>query len=562
MSNVTRPDGGLGNRSNYFLNSGCNPNSGICVPVTGIKVIIDVTRDIVSNIGFSFQLNASTPKHANVSLQQYCFNVGGSGTATSIDYKIDNWPSKGFTSVPGDLINHGGPLLTLTQNSPGPTLPAGYQLIIELFNDSAEGPPGTISAVEFIVIDNHGNRKTSGKIALVGLLLTPHKAGKKANDADLAPISAFTFNLIGIPTGRQSYLSSGAGTITYSAMTALTVLKEKPHACVSPGDITAEEANSVYGELAAGPFEPGHSVIQTFGTVEPPPFVPGGPFAVSQQIGADQTNVYAVNREGQLVVFSAHGSGRWSASKPLGPTGLARQGAPVVASRQFDSNNRTDVFLMSQDGQLNMFWATGDGDWNGPVQVGPTKVTSDSNTVNLAVSRQFGAPSHTDVFLVDKHGTLNMLSVLGAGSSSAPPKLIGPAKSFPVGAPLAASPRFGAPNQTDVFVVDNQGALNLFSDQGKGSWSAQPAPAGTFPKRAYVAASQRFGVSDQTDLYIVGSDGQLNVFSVQGTGENGAMPRRLVRRGWLCQGSADGGVAAALGVEMGPWCLWWIQRGS
>jgi hypothetical protein len=47
-------------------------------------------------------------------------------------------------------------------------------------------------------------------------------------------------------------LSSGAGTITYSAATPLTVLNLEP-TCTESDYITAETANSVYGPMEPGP---------------------------------------------------------------------------------------------------------------------------------------------------------------------------------------------------------------------------------------------------------------------------------------------------------------------
>ena len=63
---VPAPHGGLGSKNNYFLYSDCNP-------VTGLSVTIDITKDIASDIGFSFQLNAYSPEGANCVWQQYGF---------------------------------------------------------------------------------------------------------------------------------------------------------------------------------------------------------------------------------------------------------------------------------------------------------------------------------------------------------------------------------------------------------------------------------------------------------------------------------------------------------
>jgi hypothetical protein len=66
MGNVTRPNGGLGSGSNYIIASDGNS-------LQNLKVTIDVTEDLVSTIGFSFQLNGYSPAGAISAWQQYFF---------------------------------------------------------------------------------------------------------------------------------------------------------------------------------------------------------------------------------------------------------------------------------------------------------------------------------------------------------------------------------------------------------------------------------------------------------------------------------------------------------
>ncbi len=80
-------------------------------------------------------------------------------------------------------------------------------------------------------------------------------------------------------------------------------------------------------------------------------------------------------------------------------------------------------------------------------------------------------------------------------------------------AKLAASNQFGIPNQTDVFAVDGNGSLRVSWVVSAGAWNgpAQIGPAGLFPSRAAVASSNQFGIPNQTDVFAVGRDGALNV---------------------------------------------------
>jgi hypothetical protein len=67
---------------------------------------------------------------------------------------------------------------------------------------------------------------------------------------DLEPITAFEFELVGFNGGQSTELSSGAGTITYSAKEALTPGGAVPGCTV--GDAPTEEtANTLYTALPA-----------------------------------------------------------------------------------------------------------------------------------------------------------------------------------------------------------------------------------------------------------------------------------------------------------------------
>jgi hypothetical protein len=91
----------------------------------------------------------------------------------------------------------------------------------------------------------------------------------------------------------------------------------------------------------------------------------------------------------------------------------------------------------------------------------------------------------------------------------------------PAGAHLAASPQFGVPNQTDVFVVDANGALRVTWVQGAGTWNgpATISPNGSASVGGHLAASQQFGIANRTDLFSVLDNGAVQVSWVDGTGK-------------------------------------------
>ncbi len=502
---VLAPSGGLGSNSNYFLASDCSP-------VTGLSVTIDVTQDILSDIGFSFQLNCYSPQGANSFWQQYIMEFDtANGTPLKIFAMVDNWPSDSHRQAlnepaGSDLINTGGqPMLTL----PTAALPVGYKIMITLEYDKEYN----VNGAKFTVIDTKG-KSTVKEIVLESLNANHTNPPKRITTADLAPIYAFELNLVGRTNSQNTYLLTGAGTFTYAATSSLTVLSKKPVCVAGQGIDTAETANSVYGALPAGPSK---SISQSFATLMLNPYSVGGPFAVAQQVGADQTDLFVVNSMGQLVVFYVQNNTHWSVSKPKGPAGMTIPGAAVAVTPHFGVPNRTDVFVVDQERQLNLFWVDGLGEWNGPQPIGTKPMTRAG--AHLAASQHFGTTNQTDVFVIDKDGQLTTFWATGAGDWQGP-KVISAAGLAHPGAPLAVSQQFGA-DQTDIFVVDSNGQLNVFSANGAGKWTGPLllGPKDFAPSGADLAVSQHFGVFEQTDVLLVDNHGQVNVFSITGTSQ-------------------------------------------
>ena len=82
------------------------------------------------------------------------------------------------------------------------------------------------------------------------------------SSADLSPIVAFELDIVGFDNAQTTTLSSGSGTITYTATNAMAVANAEPSYCEFDGG-TAETANTAYGELPTGSST---AFVQTFGT--------------------------------------------------------------------------------------------------------------------------------------------------------------------------------------------------------------------------------------------------------------------------------------------------------
>ena len=265
---------------------------------------------------------------------------------------------------------------------------------------------------------------------------------------------------------------------------------------------------------------PGGAVYLNYRKQAPVIAVAGGGVAASEQIGLTQTDVFFVDKNGTLNVTWVVGAGNWGGPGQIGPAGLFPPGAPVASSRQFGLN-QTDVFVVDKHGSLQVMWVVNAGAWGGPGQIGPTGLFPPG--ASIAASQQIGL-NQTDVFIVDKNGNLQVMWVVNAGAWGGPGQM-GPAGLFPPGAPIAASRQIGL-SQTDVFVVDKHGNLQVMWVVNAGAWGGpgRMGPAGLFPPGAPIAASQQFGLS-QTDVFVVDKQGSLQVMWVVNAGAWGGPGR-------------------------------------
>jgi hypothetical protein len=248
------PRGGLGSNNNYFMFTPLA--GGGCANLLNVSVTIVVTQPIVwastgpstppgaafAPPGFSFQLNCYSPKQNSNPLypawQQYIINLW----SAQLWGAINTWHTFSIPVIlpgPNEYKTALGPAL------PSNTIPAGYTLTIKLGNDSS----GNVNSVTWVV---NGVSYTSSPPTIPGLLVA-----NGLSATDVAPIVAFTLDLVGPVNGESAVLLSGAGTITYSAKSPLTVTNQEPTQCVEQlTGFTLETATSSYGVLPANPGNP------------------------------------------------------------------------------------------------------------------------------------------------------------------------------------------------------------------------------------------------------------------------------------------------------------------
>lgn len=232
---VAPPARGLSGSSNYIFDSGCRN-------IPGPYVVLYVGQDLRSDIGFSIQVNASSPAGAEPDAwQQYGFKIVGN----SIQGFINNWVNQ-TTMIVCDAID-----LCPTPITNG--LPAGYSLALYLTTDDVDNVTGAI----YQVYDSNGNQAANQSFSVdqarCNCALPPAYTCTGFQPGDLSPTTALTVEIVGPGGGSAAtFSSSGSGVIEYGANALLTPLSSLP-ACVETPLETAEQSNAVYGTLNGCP---------------------------------------------------------------------------------------------------------------------------------------------------------------------------------------------------------------------------------------------------------------------------------------------------------------------
>lgn len=255
---VPTPEGGLAQNHNYWIYSNCNP-------ITDLKVTIVVHEDMVyesttkgKGKGFAFQLNAFSQIGENIIVgwQQFVFGIKTpTSPQTEFHGQLDIWPVShtinGISTGGNNLINLGA---VVVNSLPSNGVPEGYTLTISLGTDNSS----RVNSATFSVTDpNSNNGQPYSTTITTGTPQDPKQLASSLppqlqgpiTDVDLAPILAFQLVLVG-PDETHVLLSSGAGTITYSASSPLTALNSPPP-CIK-NTVTGESTNSVYSTISVG----------------------------------------------------------------------------------------------------------------------------------------------------------------------------------------------------------------------------------------------------------------------------------------------------------------------
>jgi hypothetical protein len=198
-------------------------------------------------------------------------------------------------------------------------------------------------------------------------------------------------------------------------------------------------------------------------------------------------------------------------SSPSGPSGLA----PV----QSDSGQASDTVTvpLNATGQPVSYTFTVTATGSAGSASAAVSVTVSSLVSGGYATPRYGAPGQTDVFGVAADGALTV--TWATGRSEWATAALTAAGFAPPGAAIATSPQYGVADQTDVFVTGRNGAVELLWASGDGVWHSAPvsAPGFALPGAA-LATSPQYGVAGQTDVFVTGANGAVDLLWASGQG--------------------------------------------
>ncbi|MGH6655721.1 MAG: hypothetical protein ACRDVE_11005 [Actinocrinis sp.] len=246
---------------------------------------------------------------------------------------------------------------------------------------------------------------------------------------------------------------------------------------------------------------------------------PAGALMTGYQSKGAQLDVFAVDRDGMLRVYSTPGRS-WEAD--VVPEAVGIPPGACLATGYQGGGSVLDVFVVGRSGEPLVFQGTDDGRWR------PTRVplpTALPHGANLTTGYQNGGARLT-AFAIDRDGQLQAVSESGDGSwrvESPTARLNGDGLELPPGAPLAVGYPGGAGELT-VFTVDARGRLCAIR-RGRLGWESQVLPASGLHSPAGLATGYQHA-GRQLLVFVVDEDGRLRQYAqdYDGTWSVGLIP--------------------------------------
>jgi len=246
--------------------------------------------------------------------------------------------------------------------------------------------------------------------------------------------------------------------------------------------------------------------------ISAPGLAPVGACLAAAKQFDQQLNVFFIGRDGGLYVTWVVDLGIWQGPQLISQTGIAKPGGKLVAIKQFD--NQLNVFFIGSNRRLHVAWSVNGGAWQGPQVVGRADIPYPQAGAGIAACKQ-GA-NQLDVFFIGDDGGFYVAWSTAGGVWQGPQK-VSPANlrvSIP-GANLATFNQTS--NQVTVVFVDSAGRLSSMWVVGGGVWQG-PAPAvpGLHPAKPGTQVVLAMQGPNQWDAFLVNQDGAVQVYWVVG----------------------------------------------
>jgi len=229
---------------------------------------------------------------------------------------------------------------------------------------------------------------------------------------------------------------------------------------------------------------------------------PGSPMSAVYYPLNEQLEVFVVDNAGAVNVLWKAQNGTWNAPVPLTAAGFAPLGAPLAAV-YYPLNEQLEVFVVDNNGAINVLWKAQNGTWNAPVALtAPGLAPSGASLSGV----YYPLNEQLEVFVADVNGAVEVLWKAQNGAWNPPAVLTGPGFA-PAGAALTSA-YYPLNEQLEVFFIDNAGAVDVLWKAQNGAWNSPVAisAAGLTTPGSQLRAAY-YPPNEQLEVLFMGSDG-------------------------------------------------------
>jgi stage II sporulation protein D len=258
-------------------------------------------------------------------------------------------------------------------------------------------------------------------------------------------------------------------------------------------------------------------------------FVPtnAGPTAFPHDVTGDGApDVLAVEADGgALRVYPTSGTGRWRA--PIRQESGWDEYAKALTAGRWDADSVGDVLVQDQSGDLFLRSGNGDGTFAAPVRIGSGWQMHDL----VVPAGDFDGDGHGDLIARSRDGDLYLYRGNGAGGFQRSAwRVIG--SGWQIFTAIFSPGDFDGDGTSDVIARTAGGRLYLYRGDGQGSWTLPRVTIGNgWQIFTALASVGDFDGDGHADVLARDADGALLLYSGDGRGY-WDLPRRQVGSGW------------------------------